>query len=198
MTASRTRVGASGRDRPCSQLRSVAGGNPNFVANCAWLSPILCRTLRTSVSGTWTSATRTRLFSPGVHATACSSPSMIRLPTVGRLLGARFLAAVTFLPRSFCFMLSFRACPDIPSPTSGRVSPSRFVRLCSSWPSRSPRKLPARIQATARCGSNRLLAPPRLPLPGSAHRSFRTPPVSGIRSPARRIRRYECDQLELL
>ena len=35
MTASSTRVGASGRDRPCSQLRSVAGGKPNFVANCA-------------------------------------------------------------------------------------------------------------------------------------------------------------------
>jgi len=46
MTASRTRVGASGRDRHCSQLRSVAGGNPNLVANCAWLSPILSRTLR--------------------------------------------------------------------------------------------------------------------------------------------------------
>ena len=37
MTASSTRVGASGRDRPCSQLRSVAGGRPNFVGEQRWI-----------------------------------------------------------------------------------------------------------------------------------------------------------------
>ena len=33
ITASSTRVGASGYDRPCSQFLRVAGGNPNLVAN---------------------------------------------------------------------------------------------------------------------------------------------------------------------
>ena len=48
ITASKTRVGASGCDLPCSQLRKVAGGKPNLVANFDWLSPIFRRTLRTS------------------------------------------------------------------------------------------------------------------------------------------------------
>jgi hypothetical protein len=39
ITASNTRVGASGCARPCSQFLSVAGGKPNLVANCAWLRP---------------------------------------------------------------------------------------------------------------------------------------------------------------
>jgi len=51
MTASRTRVGASGRARPCSQFRSVAGGKPNFAANCDWLKPMRRRTADTSTSG---------------------------------------------------------------------------------------------------------------------------------------------------
>lgn len=94
ITASSTRVGASGRARPCSQLRKVAGGKPNLVANCAWLRPILVRTSRTSTSGTWTTVTRTASSSPRVHAMACSSPLMMLAPTVcffrGR--GATFLA----------------------------------------------------------------------------------------------------------
>src|SRR5450432_1901976 len=78
MTASSTRVGASGCDLPCSQFLSVVGGKPNLVANCAWLSFIFVRTSRTSTSGTCTSVTRTRSFSPRVHAIACTSPSMMR------------------------------------------------------------------------------------------------------------------------
>jgi len=74
ITARSTRVGASGRDRPCSQLRRVAGGKPNLVANCAWLSPIFVRTFRTSTSGTCTSVTRTLEFSPRDQAIAGSRP----------------------------------------------------------------------------------------------------------------------------
>ena len=84
MTASRTRVGASGCDLPCSQFLSVAGGKPNLVANCAWLRPIFSRTLRTSTSGTCTCVTRTRSFSPLVHAMACFNPSIMLSPTVWR------------------------------------------------------------------------------------------------------------------
>src|SRR4051794_16304268 len=39
ITARSTREGASGRERPCSQLRNVASGKPNLAANCAWLKP---------------------------------------------------------------------------------------------------------------------------------------------------------------
>src|SRR5438552_5876650 len=45
---------ARGRIRvrsPLFQFRSVAGGKPNLVANCAWLSPIFIWTSRTSTSG---------------------------------------------------------------------------------------------------------------------------------------------------
>ena len=82
ITASSTRVGASGCDLPCSQFRSVAGGNPNLIANCAWLSPIFSRTFRTSTSGTCTSVMRTSSFSPLVHAIASFNPWMMLLPTV--------------------------------------------------------------------------------------------------------------------
>jgi hypothetical protein len=58
-----------------------------FGRNCAWLSPIFVRTSRTSTAGTWTSVTRTSSFSPRVHAIACSSPWMMRAPTVERFLG---------------------------------------------------------------------------------------------------------------
>ena len=86
ITANSTRVGASGRDLLCSQFLSVAGGKPNFVANCAWLSPILVRTARTSTSGTCTRVTRTLALSPRVHAIACSNPSAMRAPTLGGFL----------------------------------------------------------------------------------------------------------------
>lgn len=39
MTASRIRAGPSGIRRPCSQLRTNAGANPNLAANWAWLRP---------------------------------------------------------------------------------------------------------------------------------------------------------------
>lgn len=115
ITASRTRVGVSGRARPCSQFRSVAGGNPSFVADCAWLSPILVRTSRTSTSGTWTSVTRTFAFSPRVYAIACSSPSMMLAPTVDRFFGTR--PAVSSLAA-----WSWSSCPSSP-PTSSRDTP---------------------------------------------------------------------------
>jgi len=41
-------------------------------------------TQRTSTSGTFTRVTRTESLLPWVHAIACSSPSIIRAPTVGR------------------------------------------------------------------------------------------------------------------
>src|ERR1035438_7701552 len=95
-----TRVGASGRDRPCSQFLSVAGGKPNLVANCAWLSPIFARTSRTSTFGTCARVTRTLSFSPRVHAIACSNPSTMRAPTVGRFFATRptlFAARLVFV-----------------------------------------------------------------------------------------------------
>src|ERR1017187_6544453 len=82
MTDRKSRVGASGCDLPCSQLRKVAGGKPNLVANFAWLSPIFRRTLRTSTWGTLTSVTRTLSFLPSVHAIASFSPWIILAPTV--------------------------------------------------------------------------------------------------------------------
>src|SRR6266498_5736083 len=100
------RVDASGRDRPCSQLRSVPGGKPNFVANCAWLRPIFVRTFLTSTSGTCTSVTRTLVFSPRDHAIACSRPSMIFGPTVDRLFAAR---AVAFFANRMVLLFVFIA-----------------------------------------------------------------------------------------
>src|ERR1039458_8918313 len=75
------------------QFLRVAGGKPNLVANCAWLSPIFSRTLRTSTSGTCTSVTRTLSFSPLVHAIASFNPWMMLSPTLWR-----FRARIAFFP----------------------------------------------------------------------------------------------------
>src|ERR1017187_8793012 len=120
MTARSTRVGASGRDLPCSQFLSVAGRKPNFVANCAWLRPIFVRTSLTSTPGPCTSVTRTFSFSQCLHAIACSSPSLLQplndacadggqlfhhpAPPLRRALGFRL--------RFHCVLLSLRRVPS--------------------------------------------------------------------------------------
>src|ERR1035438_4331973 len=113
MTASSTRVGASGCDLPCSQFLNVAGGKPNLVANCAWLSPLFSRTFRTSTSGTWTSVTRTLSFSPLVHSIASFNPWIMLSPTVCGVR-ARVLFFTADVALVFVVISDFPYLPRVP------------------------------------------------------------------------------------
>src|SRR5579884_4271075 len=179
MTARSTRVGTSGRDRPCSQLRSVAGGKPNFVANCAWLSFIFARTCLTSTSGTWTSVTCAFVFSPRLHAIACSRPSIMFWPIVrparGRVAADFFFARLLL---AFINVSSFSR-PDIPLRASPPGASWRCTLPGSGSPARSWHRRSAETGAAARCDSSRSPARRRVspgrptPILSSSHRLYR-------------------------
>jgi hypothetical protein len=94
ITASRTRAGPSGRVRPCSQFRKVAGWKPNFAAKAAWLRPRCLRVSRTSIVGTSTVETRTATSMPSTQSTA--SWKLAIYPAVSALF-PNLRLVVTFL-----------------------------------------------------------------------------------------------------
>jgi len=118
----------SGCDLPCSQFLSVAGGKPNLVANCAWLSRILSRTFRTSTSGTCTSVTRTLSFSPLVHAIASANPWMTALANGLALTLARGLLHGRF----GCLFCSHIGLPMASSDTRPPVPGPSFIAFRSA------------------------------------------------------------------
>ena len=77
-----------------------------------------------------TSVTRTSTSSPCVHAIACSSPSMMRAPTVGFFFAgvrSRFVGRFVF---AFVFSVSSYLSAGYPATSIGT---SRFIALRSVW-----------------------------------------------------------------